>query len=190
MRALSAVFVVGALVVGTGACGALSGISDYESVSTSADASPAGSSDAPSGTVTSEPVDGGGNAEDLGTDASADDAVADDSAAPDVPDVELDAAPACSPKLCGGCCQGGICHGGQSVSTCGKGGDSCSDCTSEGACSSAGTCVAPVVDAGTPKTCTTSQCTNVCIPFYQGTCCKSDGTCGCQVVIPAKGSCG
>jgi hypothetical protein len=89
----------------------------------------------------------------------------------------------CGPGTCSGCCTStGGCAGGQSVNTCGVGGASCKDCKSSGACS-AGACSTPVKDAAPPPMCVVSVCqtTNPCAgaPF-QGVCCKSDETCGCQ----------
>jgi hypothetical protein len=103
-------------------------------------------------------------------------------------DAYLDAQPACGPASCGGCCSRGQCVGGQSVATCGLGGGVCQDCTSTGACSTSGTCVTPSIDAGI-GTCVVSQCHNACIPVYQSSCCKSDQTCGCQVILGSKGAC-
>jgi hypothetical protein len=185
----------------TAACGALSGISAFDSVTGPADGGArlvdAGGNPPPgAGEDTStgddvqsdaEPVEAGDDAiVPVGDDAG--DHAPDDAA--DLPDVEADAAPACGAMTCGGCCLDGTCHGGASVDTCGRGGVTCHDCTSEGACSAAGACATPVVDAGATKTCNPSQCPLSCIPVYQGACCKSDQTCGCQVVIPKKGSCG
>jgi hypothetical protein len=213
MRALSGGVFLALSVFGASACGALEGLSPYESVSELADAGRLRPADAhaettnlpPSGDDTSAPDSS--DLDETGADDSSpvvteagDDATddagepgANDTGAPAdaemIPDVAIDAPPACGPMTCGGCCQGGMCHGGSSITTCGKGGSACSDCTSEGACSGNGTCTAPVPDAGT-KTCNPSQCVVVCIPVYQGACCKSDGTCGCQVVIPSKGTCG
>ena len=172
--------------VGVGACGTLSGLSDYETV-------PFGLDEASEPATDSASDEGG----DAGDDSSAawNDAngnpPTDGSPMADavgVPDVAADAAPPCSPSTCGGCCKSGTCVGGQSVATCGVGGSSCRDCTSQGACSG-GACVAPVKDAGPTMTCKANQCFIACIPVYQGACCKSDQTCGCQVVIPSAGSC-
>jgi hypothetical protein len=33
-----------------------------------------------------------------------------------------------------------------------------------------------------------TSCKVICIPVYEGPCCRTDGTCGCQVLIP-PGSC-
>ncbi|MGH7438777.1 MAG: hypothetical protein ACRENE_24075 [Polyangiaceae bacterium] len=91
----------------------------------------------------------------------------------------------CSPATCTGCCDSaGVCHGGASASTCGTGAQQCVACSSGKVCSN-GTCAA---SGGPPPSCTTNSCRNGCIPVWQGSCCKSDGTCGCQVLIP-PGSC-
>jgi hypothetical protein len=100
------------------------------------------------------------------------------------------AMPLCGPGNCGGCCNpAGYCAGGQSKSTCGTGGHACTDCTPAGNVCSAGACVAPAVDAAPPPPCNPMSCFVACAPVYQTSCCKSDGTCGCQVQIPELGPC-
>ena len=193
MRPLSAGVLFLFAGFGAGACGALSGLSDYETGPV-----PDGGFGHPLDARTVTSSEGGDDMESASLDDGspgdeAGDSAADDSPAiadADIPDVDPDAAPACGTMTCGGCCANGTCHGGASVATCGKGGGACSDCTSMGACSADGTCAKPVVDAGPAKTCNASQCHVACIPVYQGPCCKSDETCGCQVVIPSRGSCG
>jgi|HubBroStandDraft_1064217.scaffolds.fasta_scaffold155569_2 hypothetical protein len=99
--------------------------------------------------------------------------------------------PPCSTSTCGGCCSNGTCVGGQSAGTCGTGGIACKSCSgSTPVCSSAGACVAEPMEASAP-TCTQSACATktVCIPVYQEACCKSDGTCGCEVAIPPSNNC-
>ncbi len=92
---------------------------------------------------------------------------------------------ACGPGTCGGCCSAtDDCVGGQSVATCGVGGQECKDCTAAGACSQ-GSCVTPPPDAGPPPMCVVASCsTRNCAGFpIQGACCKLDQTCGCQWTI-------
>ncbi len=106
------------------------------------------------------------------------------------PDVEVaETGPPCTSKICGGCCnENGFCAGGESAQTCGTGGAPCQDCTKSAQSCSQGTCSAtsPPVDSSSPPTCDVSQCNSMfrCAPVYQSACCKSDGTCGCQVMIP------
>lgn len=101
----------------------------------------------------------------------------------------IDGAPPCSPDTCGGCCNStGFCAGGGSQATCGMGGARCQDCRSTGQSCAQGVCSS--VDSGPPPVCVISQCSNhLCAPFYQAPCCLSDGTCGCQVMIPQTGTC-
>jgi hypothetical protein len=88
--------------------------------------------------------------------------------------------PTCSSANCGGCCNNGTCVGGGSTATCGLGGQTCSSCSGSTPICSGGVCVAAAPDAGT-SSCAVASCTNTCTPFYQTNCCKSDGTCGCEV---------
>jgi hypothetical protein len=97
-------------------------------------------------------------------------------------DAGRDGPPACSPSTCSGCCSNGTCVGGASTGTCGTGGGACKSCAGSTPTCSNGACVAAPVEAGPPPPmCTVSSCKNTCIPFYQTNCCKSDGTCGCEV---------
>jgi hypothetical protein len=99
--------------------------------------------------------------------------------------------PPCSPTTCMGCCSAtGDCQGGQSANSCGAGGQTCQDCQTSGlACVSGSCAAADSSDAAAPPTCTVSMCnTKLCIPAWQAQCCKSDNTCGCEVLYP-PGSC-
>jgi hypothetical protein len=144
---------------------------------------------------------------DEGTEASVEDATSEaeasegtdaalpvDTGSPDdansVPDVAPDAPPpACGPMTCSHCCSGGECVGGQSVTTCGTGGEACKDCTSMGgACGTNGSCTTPVKDAAPPPTCTASHCGG-CVNGFQRGCCKSDETCGCVWIYIPGSSC-
>ena len=113
----------------------------------------------------------------------------DDIGAPDVAVIDAPAAPPCGPDTCGGCCNAtGFCAGGGSQATCGMGGARCQDCRSTGQSCDQGVCSS--VDSGPPPVCVISQCSSLlCAPIYQGPCCLSDGTCGCQVRIPQMGTC-
>jgi hypothetical protein len=96
-----------------------------------------------------------------------------------------DAHAPCSSATCSGCCDtAGVCHGGASASSCGVNAQRCVACPSGKVCSS-GACA---TSGGPPPSCTTSSCHNGCIPVWQGSCCRSDGSCGCQVLIP-PGAC-
>jgi hypothetical protein len=104
------------------------------------------------------------------------------------PDVGSDspaAPPACNSMTCMGCCSAmGGCHGGLSADSCGVGGQTCQDCQSTGLACTAGACAVGSHDAGKPV-CTLTTCSsNLCIPVWQSKCCKSDGTCGCEVLYP------
>jgi len=106
----------------------------------------------------------------------------------DAPQV-VEAAPPCGPSSCGGCCNAnGFCAGGESTTTCGTGGEACQDCGNSGQSCSQGTCssVPPPMDAGTQPVCDVDECNSMfrCAPVYQSACCKTDGTCGCQIMIP------
>lgn len=102
--------------------------------------------------------------------------------------------PKCGPTTCGGCCNSatGFCAGGGSQTTCGTGGEACRDCASLGESCDQGECSASV-DSGPPPVCNAVECNmihstpmsmSLCIPVYEGACCKTDGTCGCQILIP------
>lgn len=171
---------VGGLVImatGLGGCAAISGLGDYgEGTSIDPDSS------------TSQLVKDSGPFATDGNDVPDTGTPSDDTADPDgdpvndaagLADVNPDSAPACSTITCGGCCMNGECVGGQSVSTCGKGGGLCKDCSGMGGgCSTAGACI-PYVDSGPPPTCDKSKCPP-CIPVYQSTCCIQPAqTCGC-----------
>ena len=94
--------------------------------------------------------------------------------------------PSCSPATCGGCCDAkGFCSGGQSTTTCGTNGRACQDCSARSLACRAGSCAAPVPDAGPPPMCDPAACTK-CIPAIQSGCCKTDQTCGCKY-FPAPG---
>jgi hypothetical protein len=211
MRASSGGVFVALALFGASACGALDGLSDYESGSGLSDSgtihpvdahsdtssqSPTGDDDSvePDTGNPSGPTDDGSPLEPEAGDDTSDDggSTNGDGGSPDdvenIPDVAVDAAPACTSMTCGGCCMNGTCYGGSSVSTCGKGGSACKDCSSQGACSANGSCSTPQVDSGHQTSCSASSCL-LCIPVYQQGCCKSDDTCGCQVVIPTRGSC-
>jgi hypothetical protein len=103
--------------------------------------------------------------------------------------------PTCGPDSgCGGCCNvNGLCVGGRSTDTCGVNGATCVDCQSGGNVCSDGVCVPPSEDAAPPPACTLARCLSFdagvpCVPVYQTSCCKSDGTCGCVVEFP-PGTC-
>jgi hypothetical protein len=101
------------------------------------------------------------------------------------PDVAPDALPACAPS-CHGCCADNNCNGGQSDDSCGVGGQACVNCLSSAMACANGQCAPPLAVDAAQRTCTLSTCAkaNLCIPVWQSSCCKSDGTCGCQVDIP------
>jgi hypothetical protein len=191
MRVLSAI-VLGCVVCVSG-CGALSGLGDYESGSgdpvLSHEAGTGSSVDTDAGLASSDDtVDPSSDAGEDGPAPSDDGDTASILDASAYADVDLDAALACGPVSCGGCCMNGTCVGGASVDTCGVGGELCADCTSKGGACSKGACTTAVPDAAPPPACKASSC-GACIPVYQAGCCKSDQTCGCQVVIPTRGSC-
>jgi hypothetical protein len=113
-------------------------------------------------------------------------------AAPDVVDAEgSEAATRCGPFTCGGCCRAdGFCAGGGSEATCGTAGGACQDCTRTGQSCDQGVCAS--VDSGPAPVCDEMQCRSMltlCIPVEESPCCRSDGTCGCQVQIPPMTSC-
>ncbi len=137
--------------------------------------------------------EGTGTTEEAGSSEASEESDAADTGSPDdaggLPDVAPDAPPpACGPMTCSHCCSAGECVGGQSVTTCGTGGADCKDCTNMGgACGSNGSCTTPVNDAAPPPTCSANKCGG-CIAFYQRGCCKSDETCGCQLIyVPGSG---
>jgi hypothetical protein len=168
------------LVFGASACAAITGLGEYgEKQNEAALEAPDSSADESSttdGTVTT------------GDDASQDSNASDD--AMSIPDVAFDGPPVCGPgSSCKGCCMNGTCVGGQSVTTCGVGGELCVDCTSKGgACSSAGACTTPPKDAEAAAPCNATKCI-ACAPVYQTGCCKADNTCGCKVQIPPSNTC-
>jgi hypothetical protein len=96
----------------------------------------------------------------------------------------------CGPLTCGGCCTSdGFCAGGSSSATCGVSSAPCEDCTRTGQSCDHGMCVSSF-DAGTPACTNNSQCnTTLCIPVVETFCCRSDGTCGCQVMMPGMSTC-
>jgi hypothetical protein len=114
-----------------------------------------------------------------------------DASLPDArPDAGTDAAPAPPPCniSCMGCCSAtGVCQGGQSDNSCGTAGQTCRNCESTGLVCVGGSCETAAPSEAGPKTCLLSAC-DLCIPVWQANCCKSDNTCGCQVLIP-RGSC-
>jgi hypothetical protein len=104
-------------------------------------------------------------------------------------DAGTDGPPACSTH-CQGCCgPTGDCQGGLSDNSCGDGGETCRDCATMGLACVNRSCAAAVPSEAGSQTCSLSSCSaSVCIPVWQSDCCKSDGTCGCQALIP-KGPC-
>jgi|SRR5882672_898903 len=128
---------------------------------------------------------------DAGADGSGQEPDATD-AGDDGSDGAPDARPACvstGPNACVGCCDAnGNCVGGLSNTTCGAGGASCVDCASVGQWCSGGSCSAVAPDAGSGCSLNPSSCNSkICLLLYMP-CCKSDGTCGCQVSVP-RGPC-
>jgi hypothetical protein len=105
-----------------------------------------------------------------------------------VVDAGADGPPPC-PATCKGCCtEAGACSGGLSTDSCGTGGHACQNCGTMSLACVTGSCGMPSADAGM-KTCVAASCpSNVCVPYWQGTCCKSDQTCGCMALIP-QGPC-
>ena len=177
MRLLS---VVGAgLMIAVSGCAAISGLGDYEDM-------PGAGNSALTQPGAEASSDDASPSTDLINEDDASMAVSDTGAATadggELADVNLDAPPPCGAGSCGGCCMNGSCVGGQSVTTCGIGGDLCKDCTNMGGACSKGACTTRVVDAAPAPTCDKSKCGG-CIPFYQVGCCKSDDTCGCEVSV-------
>ncbi len=192
MRSLVGIVVV--VAAATAGCGAIIGLDSYSedagaddgSVSThpvqTGEDGAAGDDVSTSGDETSTPGDEGSEIDG----ASADDVSTGDDSGEEtggpIFDAGGDGPLACSQSTCSGCCSGGTCVGGGSTGTCGTGGGACKSCAGSTPTCSNGTCVAAPVEAGPPPpTCTVSSCKNTCIPFYQTNCCKSDGTCGCEV---------
>ena len=194
-------------VLGAGACAQIAGLPDYSTgglpaqggatplVQTEASADEASEATGEGATGEGQGEGDAGPAEDLHP-ASGDDEGGSDASEPtdggqptdgSVPS-DANLVPdgyTCGPGTCGGCCSTkGDCVGGQSVATCGVGGQKCQDCTSSGACSE-GTCTTPPPDAGPPPMCVVASCsTGNCAGFpIQGACCKSDQTCGCQWTV-------
>jgi hypothetical protein len=186
----AATLVTGACVVWSGACASVEGLSQYSTVSGDG-----------SVTVVQDVGPQGDDAmEDAaqGQDASGgDDVIADppdgsdinDVAAPPMDASRSDAAPpACNSTTCNGCCTNGVCSGGNSVTTCGRHGAQCSNCTNLGGACNSGVCGSKPADSGTT---TSGQCTSQsvssCGPCsgtaIYNTCCKSDHTCGCQFTV-------
>ncbi len=177
-------------VVGEVACAQVAGLPDYSvgASTTGPESSTPVVQDDTSVDATTDNVDNEApsepDAEEIGSvddaEASASDASGDAG-----PSDGSNAAPdgyACGPDTCGGCCSStGDCVGGQSVGTCGVGGQACKDCTTSGACVE-GACATPPPDAGRPPMCVMASCSpSLCAGFpIQGPCCKSDQTCGCQ----------
>ncbi|HTB75672.1 MAG TPA: hypothetical protein VK762_20615 [Polyangiaceae bacterium] len=190
MRALFAGVVV--LSMGTGACGMIAGLSDYEGHLGDPDSSVASvvKDGATLSTSDGDPPlntdDGtGGDANDPQSDAPW--IITDDSTdAALSPDVNT----TCDTTTCAGCCTAaGACVGGQSVATCGVGGTECKDCTSMGGACTSGACSTKVADAAAKPVCTASKCPP-CIPVYQSSCCKTtDETCGCKTNFGGNGAC-
>lgn len=186
-RTTRATLAIAACVVGTGACASLSGLGQYStasgdgSVVTDDVVTPPGD-DAPTGDDLAQQPDamGGDDVVDPTTDGSGETDV-------ETPpgDARPDAPPPCNATSCNGCCVNGTCSGGNSVTTCGRNGAQCTDCTSKGGACNSGVCGTKPADSGTT---TTGQCTSTnvtaCSPcsgtFVYNTCCKSDHTCGCQ----------
>jgi hypothetical protein len=195
VRALAAVT---AIVCG-GACSQIAGLAEYSTGESSPDsssftriptaASAEDASERPGNDGPPEPAPGaiGDPGSVPGEEQDADDADQGDAGQPiDAGDPsQIPDGYACGPDTCGGCCNAtGDCVGGQSVATCGVGGQNCKDCTASGACSQ-GSCATPSPDAGPPPMCVVASCsTRNCAGFpIQGACCKSDQTCGCQWTI-------
>lgn len=182
--------VIGACAVWTGACASLEGLSQYSTVSgdgsvitedvgtPSGDDAPAADDlaqvpDAPGADDVLDPTDGSGPT---------------DVETPPV-DARSDAAPPpCNATSCNGCCTNGVCSGGNSVTTCGRHGAQCTDCTSKGGACNSGVCGTKPADSGTS---TVGQCTSSNVTgcgacsgtAIYNTCCKTDHTCGCQFTI-------
>ncbi len=118
------------------------------------------------------------------------DVVSRDAPSVDVEVTETESPPSrCDPTSCGGCCTSdGFCAGGGSAATCGAGGGECQDCTRQGESCDQGVCAS--IDSGPAPVCNPLTCNQtLCIPVYDSICCRSDGTCGCQVMYPSMGTC-
>jgi hypothetical protein len=178
---VGATLAIGACVAWTGACASLSGLSQYspgigdasfgldDVAPPPGDDSPALDEPAPlpdAGDDVIDPPDGSGPA---------------DVGAPPV-DAKSDALPPCNSTTCNGCCVNGSCAGGNSVTTCGRNGVQCSDCTTHGGACNSGVCGTKPADSGSSYQCLStnlSACTSCAAALYTS-CCKSDHTCGCQ----------
>jgi hypothetical protein len=170
MRLLTRASALAALGAWLTSCSVLLDWGDYSSGLEDAAADDAGDLSAPDAAA----VDG----DDGGPDANSPEAQ---------PDAGTDAPPPCKTN-CNGCCSAtGVCQGGQSANSCGTGGETCRNCESTGLACVGGSCETATPSEAGPKTCSLAAC-NLCIPVWQANCCKSDNTCGCQVLIP-KGSC-
>jgi hypothetical protein len=170
-----------ALVAAVSGCAAISGLGDYEDMP-AAEKAALEAQDASGGDDASSIGIGTDDASGATTDdGSPDQVLSSLTDAGDLYDAPLapDAIPACTAQSCpNGCCdsQGG-CSGGRSVDTCGTGGEACKSCASGDSCSSAGACVATVVDSGATAPVCPASCEKCGIA--QTTCCKSDKSCGC-----------
>lgn len=136
--------------------------------------------------VSQLPAYSGGDAGTSRPDATVPDSGAADGATPD------SGPGACSPATCaGGCCgTDGQCHTDETVTTCGTGGGSCTDCAAGQACT-AGACVAKC----TPANCATGCCdaTGTCVTATTDTQCGTAGVvCGACTGTNTcvEGSCG
>ena len=181
------------LLFGVSACAAIAGLGDYvegvEESGTRASGEGAhpseggASNDSATATGSDDSSPGPGEGDATTDDGGAgDDGEAALDASTDAADGGEDAAAVCRAQ-CGGCCdESAVCHGGQSLATCGTGGEACKDCsTSNKVCSSAGACVSSApADAGL-KPCSVGNCTNKC-SLLEAPCCKQDQTCGCAVL--------
>ena len=189
---MSRLVVAAIFAVGVSACAAISGLGDYAEGELSGDASvQSRKGDAAGSDVTTPPPDPTSDpGDDVAVPPGDDDSSipiidTSDAGIPDAAYTDVTSVPdgyACGVGTCGGCCTAaGDCVGGQSVTTCGVGGNLCKDCSSQGACGSSGSCKTPVVDSGPPPKCSASTCTNTCSGTpIQNKCCKGDNTCGCQ----------
>ena len=189
-RATRAALAVGACVVGTVACASIEGLSQYSTTNNDGAAAedvgtPPGD-DAPATDDTGEVADAPGS-DDVVDPGDGSGTMMDGETPP--ADASSDAAPPpCNSTTCNGCCTNGVCSGGNSVTTCGRHGAQCSDCTSKGGACNAGACGTKPADSGTT---TTGQCTSSNVAgcgacsgtAIYNTCCKSDHTCGCQFTV-------
>ncbi len=165
------------------ACASLSGLDQYSPGSNAN-----GSSD---GTVPSHPPDasvdlrGETSSRDVDVWAREDGGIISDDRGGDSSDVGVGADDASlNADSAGWSAAGNHCVGGQSTATCGTGGVTCVNCGSQ-SCNS-GACSTIASDAGR---CTQTSCTvftTLCIPVYESPCCKSDGTCSCNINFPPR----